>query len=51
MSDALSQSEIDKLLSEMSSGSLDVDDFLSERIKKAEISNYDFRRPNRISKN
>lgn len=51
MADTLSQSEIDKLLSEMSSGSLDVDDFLSERIKKAEISNYDFRRPNRISKN
>ncbi len=51
MSDVLSQSEIDKLLSEMSSGSLDVDDFISERIKKEEISTYDFRRPNRISKN
>ncbi|MGQ9818487.1 MAG: flagellar motor switch protein FliM [Candidatus Kapaibacteriales bacterium] len=51
MSDVLSQSEIDNLLNEMSTGSLDVDDFLGERIKKSEITNYDFRRPNRISKN
>lgn len=51
MSEVLSQSEIDNLLNEMSTGSLDVDDFLSERIKKSEITNYDFRRPNRISKN
>lgn len=51
MSEVLSQSEIDNLLSEMSTGSLDVDDFLSERVKRAEITNYDFRRPNRISKN
>lgn len=51
MSDALSQSEIDKLLSEMSSGSLDINDFISERIRETEVSNYDFRRPNRISKN
>lgn len=51
MSDVLSQSEIDNLLNEMSSGSLDVDDFLGDRVKKAEITNYDFRRPNRISKN
>ncbi len=50
MSEVLSQSEIDNLLKEMSTGSLDVDDFLSERLKRAEISNYDFRRPNRISK-
>lgn len=51
MSDVLSQSEIDNLLNEMSSGSLDVDDFLGERVKRSEITNYDFRRPNRISKN
>lgn len=51
MSDILSQSEIDNLLNEMSTGSLDVDDFLGERVKKAEITNYDFRRPNRIAKN
>ncbi|MCX7879853.1 MAG: flagellar motor switch protein FliM [Ignavibacteria bacterium] len=50
MSEVLSQSEIDKLLDEMSSGALDVEDFAGERIKKSEIVNYDFRRPNRISK-
>ncbi len=50
MSEVLSQSEIDNLLTEISQGALDVDDFLGERLKKAEISTYDFRRPNRISK-
>lgn len=51
MSDVLSQNEIDSLLNEMTSGSVDVDDILSGKISKGEISNYDFRRPNRISKN
>ena len=51
MSDVLSQFEIDSLLSEMTSGSVDVDEVLAGKLKKGEISNYDFRRPNRISKN
>jgi flagellar motor switch protein FliM len=51
MSDVLSQNEIDNLLSEMTTGTLDVDDILSGKVSKGEISNYDFRRPNRISKN
>ena len=51
MSDVLSQNEIDNLLSEMTTGTLDVDDILSGKVTKGEISNYDFRRPNRISKN
>lgn len=51
MSDVLSQSEIDNLLSDMSSGTVDVDEILLNKSIKGEISNYDFRRPNRISKN
>jgi len=51
MADILSQSEIDSLLSEMTSGTVDVDDFISGKLKKSDISSYDFRRPNRISKN
>jgi flagellar motor switch protein FliM len=51
MPDVLSQNEIDNLLSEMTSGSVNVDDVLSGRISKGEVSSYDFRRPNRISKN
>ncbi len=51
MSDVLSQSEIDNLLSDMSSGTVDVDEILLNKSIKREISNYDFRRPNRISKN
>lgn len=51
MSDVLSQNEIDSLLSEMTSGRVDVDEVLSGKFKKGDISNYDFRRPNRISKN
>ncbi|MGE5480065.1 MAG: flagellar motor switch protein FliM [Chloroflexota bacterium] len=51
MADVLSQNEIDNLLSEMTSGRVDVDDVLSGKLLKGEISNYDFRRPNRISKN
>lgn len=51
MADILSQTEIDSLLSEMTSGTVDVDDFISGKLKKSDISSYDFRRPNRISKN
>jgi flagellar motor switch protein FliM len=51
MSDVLSQFEIDNLLTEMTSGAVDVEDVLSGKAHKGEISNYDFRRPNRISKN
>lgn len=51
MPDVLSQSEIDNLLNEMNSGRVDVDDVVSGKYAKGEISNYDFRRPNRISKN
>jgi flagellar motor switch protein FliM len=51
MSDVLSQHEIDSLLTDMTSGTVDVDDILQGKAKKGEISNYDFRRPNRISKN
>lgn len=51
MADVLSQNEIDSLLSEMTSGRIDVDDVLDGKLSKGEISNYDFRRPNRISKN
>lgn len=51
MTDVLSQNEIDSLLNEMTSGAVTVDDILTGRITKGEISNYDFRRPNRISKN
>ena len=54
MADVLSQNEIDNLLTDMSSGRVDVDDVLSSSgslKNKKDISNYDFRRPNRISKN
>ncbi|GAB1371703.1 flagellar motor switch protein FliM [Candidatus Kapaibacterium sp.] len=53
MSDILSQNEIDSLLSEMSSGRVDVDDVVAGKIRpgRTDVVNYDFRRPNRISKN
>ena len=51
MTDVLSQHEIDSLLTDMTSGTVDVDDILQGKIKKGDVSNYDFRRPNRISKN
>ncbi|MBM2815548.1 MAG: Flagellar motor switch protein FliM [Ignavibacteria bacterium] len=51
MADVLSQYEIDSLLSEMSSGRMDVDQLVDGKISKGDVSNYDFRRPNRISKN
>ena len=51
MADVLKQNEIDSLLSEMTSGRVNVDDILDGKLAKGDISNYDFRRPNRISKN
>lgn len=51
MADVLSQHEIDSLLSEMSSGTVNVDDILTGKGATGDVSNYDFRRPNRISKN
>lgn len=51
MADVLSQNEIDSLLNEMNAGRTDVDDVISGKLSKGEVSNYDFRRPNRISKN
>ncbi len=51
MADLLSQNEIDNLLSEMTSGRIQVEDVISGKFKTSEVSNYDFRRPNRISKN
>ncbi len=52
MADVLSQNEIDSLLSEMSTGRVDVDDILQGRgIRSSDVGTYDFRRPNRISKN
>jgi flagellar motor switch protein FliM len=51
MADVLSQHEIDSLLTEMTSGTVDVDELLGGKFKKGDVSNYDFRRPNRISKN
>lgn len=63
MSDVLSQNEIDDLLSDMTSGRVDVDEVSSssseghttsksgKKLKSSDIVSYDFRRPNRISKN
>ncbi|SHJ58691.1 flagellar motor switch protein FliM [Anaerobranca californiensis DSM 14826] len=49
MSEVLSQSEIDALLSALSSGEIDVEEVKKEEIK-AKIRVYDFRRPNKFSK-
>ncbi len=49
MSDILSQSEIDALLEALSSGSLNVEEVISDE-KKKKIKTYDFRRPNKFSK-
>ncbi|MCL2039530.1 MAG: flagellar motor switch protein FliM [Bacteroidetes bacterium] len=46
----LSQNVIDDLLKEVTAGVTSVDD-LQTKYNKTQISNYDFRRPNRISKN
>ncbi|MDD2585249.1 MAG: flagellar motor switch protein FliM [Syntrophomonadaceae bacterium] len=49
MSEVLSQNEIDALLSALSSGSVDADE-LKEEQKRKKIRIYDFRRPNKFSK-
>ncbi|HOV91509.1 MAG TPA: flagellar motor switch protein FliM [Candidatus Kapabacteria bacterium] len=51
MAELLSQNEIDNLLSEMSSGRVNVDEVIAGKYKSKDISAYDFRRPNRVSKN
>ena len=49
MSEVLSQSEIDSLLSALSSGSIDANELKQEQTKK-KVKVYDFRRPNKFSK-
>lgn len=49
MAEVLSQNEIDALLHALSSGSVDVEDIKEEQQQK-KIRTYDFRRPNRFSK-
>ncbi|MGD8399907.1 MAG: flagellar motor switch protein FliM, partial [Bacillota bacterium] len=49
MAEVLSQSEIDSLLDALSSGTLKVEEVISDE-KKKKIKPYDFRRPNKFSK-
>jgi flagellar motor switch protein FliM len=49
MADVLSQAEIDSLLDALSSGSIKVEEVISDE-KKKKIKPYDFRRPNKLSK-
>src|SRR3974390_147580 len=49
MADVLSQSEIDSLLDALSSGSIKVEEVISDE-KKKKIKPYDFRRPNKLDK-
>ena len=49
MAEVLSQSEIDALLDALSSGSVKADEFISDE-KKKKVKPYDFRRPNKFSK-
>lgn len=49
MSEVLSQSEIDALLSALSSGSVDANELKQEQTRK-KVRVYDFRRPNKFSK-
>lgn len=49
MADVLSQAEIDSLLEALSSGSIRVEEVISDE-KKKKIKPYDFRRPNKLSK-
>jgi len=51
MNDILSQNEIDNLLSGMNTGRVNVDEVLGGKKKMGDVTTYDFRRPNRISKN
>jgi len=49
MAEVLNQNEIDSLLSALSSGNLDVEE-VKEQSEEKEIKSYDFRRPNKLSK-
>lgn len=49
MADVLSQTEIDALLQALNSGSVDADE-LKQEDKKKKVKVYDFRRPNKFSK-
>jgi flagellar motor switch protein FliM len=49
MADVLSQAEIDSLLEALSTGSIKVEEVISDE-KKKKIKPYDFRRPNKLSK-
>ena len=49
MADVLNQNEIDSLLSAISDGSLDVEE-AKEQSEEKEIKDYDFRRPDKLSK-
>lgn len=48
--ETLPQNVIDNLLNQVSTGTSSVEDIVS-KYPRAEVNNYDFRRPNRISKN
>lgn len=49
MAEILTQSEIDVLLAALSTGTIDVEEVKSEE-KKRKVRTYDFRRPNKFSK-
>lgn len=50
MNEILSQNEIDKLLLELDSGDLDVEESLSSTPEKKKTREYDFRRPSKFAK-
>jgi len=50
MDEVLSQSEIDSLLKALTSGELDTEKLKREEEGRAEVSKYDFKRPNKYSK-
>ena len=49
MADILSQSEIDSLLSALSSGEIDASD-IKEETKESKIKKYDFKSPKKLAK-
>ncbi len=50
MADVMSQNEIDSLLSALSSGEVDVEEMKKKEDEEKEVKNYDFRRPDKLSK-
>ncbi len=50
MADVMSQNEIDSLLSALSSGEVDVEEMKQQESEEEEIKTYDFRRPDKLSK-